>query len=114
MEDIFCKIVKKKLPAKFIYEDEDFVVFEDIRPQAPIHLLIVPKKHFDEIHNSNHKNLDLLGKMLLVAGQVAKKLGIDKKGYRLILNQGADGGQVVPHLHMHLLGGKKLGPKIVR
>jgi len=114
MEDIFCKIIKKELPAKFIYEDDDFVVFEDIRPQAPIHVLIVPKKQFDKIHNSTHENLDILGKMLLVAGRVAKQLGIDKSGYRLILNQGADGGQIVPHLHMHLFGGKKLGTKIVR
>lgn len=113
ISDVFCKIIKKELPAKIVYEDDEFIVFEDIRPKAPIHVLIVPKKHFDQIHAATHKDLDLLGKMVLTAGKVAKILGIEKTGYRIILNQGVHGGQLVPHLHLHLLGGKNLGAKII-
>ena len=112
ISDVFCKIVKGELKAKIVYEDEEFIVFEDIRPKAPIHVLIVPKKHFDQIHAASHEDLDLLGKMMLVAGKVAKILNIDKTGYRLILNQGVHAGQLVPHLHLHLLGGKNLGAKL--
>ncbi len=111
--DIFCKIISKELSAETIIEDEDFVVVKDIHPQAPVHVLIIPKKHLDIIHEISHEDLDILGKMFIVAGQAAKKLGVEKTGYRLILNQGPDAGQAVPHLHLHLLAGKKLGPKIV-
>ncbi|MBI2626626.1 MAG: HIT domain-containing protein [Parcubacteria group bacterium] len=114
ISDIFCKIVQKELPAEIVYEDEEFLVIKDIHPQAPVHLLVVPKKHFDQIHAASHEDLDLLGKMVLVAGKAAKLAGTEEKGYRLIINQGQDGGQLVPHLHLHLLGGKALGPKIIR
>lgn len=113
IEDIFCKIINKELSADAVIEDEDFIVVKDIHPQAPVHVLIIPKKHLNIIHEINHEDLDILGKMFVIAGQVAKKLGVEKTGYRLILNQGSDAGQVVPHLHLHLLAGKKLGPKIV-
>ncbi len=114
IDDVFCKIINKELSADIVVEDKDFIVIKDTHPQAPVHVLIIPKKHLDIIHETSHEDLDVLGKMFIVAGQVAKKLGVEKSGYRLILNQGIDAGQLVPHLHMHLLAGKKLGPKIVQ
>lgn len=113
MDDVFCKIINKELPADIIIENEDFVVIKDIHPQAPIHVLIIPKKHLDIVHEISHENLDVLGKIFILAGQTAKKLGVEKSGYRLVLNQGVDAGQAVPHLHLHLLAGRKLDPKIV-
>lgn len=109
ISDVFCKIINKELPAETVIEDEDFIVIKDIHPQAPVHVLIIPKKHLDIIHEVSHADLDILGKMIIAAGKAAKKLGVEKSGYRLILNQGVDAGQLVPHLHMHLLGGRKLG-----
>lgn len=114
ISDIFCKIINKELPAKFVYEDEEFVAFEDINPQAPIHILIVPKKHIEQIHLAAQKDIELFGKMIFLAGKIAKILKIEQKGYRLILNQGPDAGQVINHLHLHLVAGKKLGAKIVK
>ena len=114
ISDVFCIIIKGELKSEPIYEDGDFIVIKDINPQAPVHALIIPKKHFDQIHAASHEDLDLLGKMMLTAGKAAKILGVDQTGYRLILNQGIDGGQLVPHLHLHLLGGKRLGPKMVK
>ena len=111
--DIFCKIINKELAADVVFENDDILVIKDIHPQAPVHVLIIPKKHLDLLHEVSHEDLDILGKIFVVAGQVAEKLGIEKKGYRLILNQGSDAGQVVPHFHLHFLAGRKLGPKIV-
>lgn len=112
-DDIFCKIIAKEVTADFIAESEEWVAFYDINPQAPVHVLVVPKKHIDGIANANDNETDILGSLLQGAKIVAKKLGIDESGYRIIINQGSDGGQVVPHLHLHILGGTKLGPKIV-
>ena len=113
IDDIFCKIINQELPAEIVMEDDDWLVIKDIHPQAPVHVLIIPKRHLDIIHQTKHTDLDGLGRMLAVAGQAAQKLGVAETGYRLILNQGADAGQLVPHLHIHLLAGKKLGPKLV-
>ncbi len=113
ISDVFCKIIKGELPADIVYEDDEFLAIKDINPKAPVHLLIIPKKHFDKIHAASHEDLDLLGKMMIVAGKVAKTMGLDEKGYRLIINQGQQAGQLVPHLHLHLLGGKNLGPKMI-
>ena len=90
------------------------MAIKDIHPQAPVHILIIPKKHLNIIGEISHPDLDILGSMLIVAGKVAKELGVEENGYRLILNQGSDAGQLVPHLHMHLLAGRRLGPKIVQ
>lgn len=115
LDDVFCKIIKGEIKADVVYKDEDFWVIKDINPQAPVHLLIVPAKHFTSLEDFAEGNNDgLLGRGLLVAHKVAHQVGIAEKGYRLIINEGEDGGKLVPHLHMHLLGGKKLGPKIVR
>lgn len=115
ISDIFCKIIKGELPADIIYKDDDFLVIKDINPQAPIHLLIVPIKHFLSLEDFlEGEDVGLLGKALVVAHKVAHQTNIADKGYRLILNEGEYGGKLVPHLHIHLLGGKRLGSKIVK
>jgi histidine triad (HIT) family protein len=115
ISDIFCKIIKGELPADVVYKDDDFWVIKDINPQAPVHLLIVPVKHYFSLEDfMEEENAELLGKALIVAHKAAHQNGIADKGYRLILNEGEYGGKLVPHLHIHLLGGKKLGPKIIK
>ena len=102
---LFCKIVKGEIPSEFLYEDDDFVVFRDIKPHAPVHILIVPKKHVRSINDLEDAHVDLVGKMFLVAKQVAKSEGINESGYKLLFNVEKGGGQVIFHLHLHLLGG---------
>jgi histidine triad (HIT) family protein len=109
MEDcIFCRIVQKKIPTEIIYENKELLVFPDIKPKAPVHLLIIPKKHIVSIQAVKPAEEKLLAKMILTARKVAAKKGLAAAGYRLIINQGLDAGQAVPHLHLHLLGGRKL------
>ena len=112
IDDVFCKILDGTKHEDFVYRDEDIAVIKDIHPQAPVHLLIIPVKHYDGLEDFTKTDGDMCGKMLKVAHRVAKEQGLER-GYRLIINEGEDGGKLVPHLHMHLLGGKKLGPKIV-
>ncbi len=115
IDDVFCKIIAGEIKADFIYKDDDFFVVKDINLQAPVHLLVVPVKHVASLEDFKEGNNNvLLGKALVVAHKVAHEVGIAEKGYRLIMNEGEDGGKLVPHLHIHLLGGKKLGPKIVK
>lgn len=115
IDDVFCKIINGEIKGDFVYRDEDFIVIKDINPQAPVHLLIVPAKHFTSLEDFMEGNDNgLLGKALVVAHKIAHQVGIAEKGYRLIINEGEYGGKLVPHLHIHLLGGKKLGPKIVK
>ena len=109
--DVFCKIIKGELSSDKVYEDDNFVVIKDIHPQAPVHLLIVPKKHVLGMHDATQ---ELLGQAMIVADKTAQIVGIADKGYRLIMNEGDDGGKLVPHFHIHLLGGKPLGPKIIK
>lgn len=104
---IFCKIVEKKLPAKILYEDKKIVAFPDIYPSAPVHILVVPKKHIDTINQVKETDQMLLGKMILVAQELAHEQGIAKNGYRLSFNVGSNGGQIVNHIHLHLMGGRK-------
>ena len=110
--DVFCKIVKGELKSEAVYKDEDFWVVKDINPQAPVHLLVIPVKHFLAIEDFKDGG-DLLGKALAVADKVAHEQGLEK-GYRLIINEGEHGGKLVPHFHIHILGGKRLGPKLVK
>ena len=110
--DVFCKIINGELKGDVVYKDEDFWVIRDINPQAPVHLLIIPAKHFLMIEDFKDES-GLLGKALLLADRIAHEQGLEK-GYRLIMNEGEDGGKLVPHFHIHLLGGKKLGSKIVK
>jgi histidine triad (HIT) family protein len=111
MEDsIFLKIIRRELPATIEYEDEDIIAIRDINPQAPIHLLVIPKKLIPTANDLTPEDAPLVGKMFLVAKQLAREHGIADNGYRLVMNVGADGGQMVYHIHLHLLGGKKLHP----
>ncbi len=103
-ECIFCKIIKKELPAKFEYQDDEVVVIYDIAPKAPVHLLVIPKEHVAQVSDLANHHQDVVGKMFLMARDLAKKLGINQ-GYRLVVNNGPDSGQIVPHIHMHILGG---------
>ena len=104
---IFCKIGGKELPAKLIYEDADIFAFEDIHPQAPTHLLISPRKHMVSLNDATAEDTALLGRMLLVAKQLAVERGISG-GYRTVINNGAGAGQSVDHLHLHVLGGRTM------
>jgi len=106
---VFCKIAAKELPAEIVYEDDEIVAFKDINPAAPIHILIIPKKHIPTLTDLREEDAELIGRIHLAAGEVAKKLGVYDSGFRLVNNCKDDGGQVVYHLHFHLLGGKKFG-----
>ena len=108
MECIFCRIIAGQIPADVVFQDKDFIAFRDIHPQAPQHILIVPKAHIASLTEVNGKQKGLMGRLLLVAKEVAQKESIAAKGYRVTINCGTDGGQLVPHLHLHLLGGRKL------
>src|SRR6201997_4481462 len=101
---IFEKIIARELPAKIIWEDEDAVAFHDVNPQAPVHILIVPKKVIPRLRDAAETDQAMLGKLLLVARDLAKKVGIETSGYRVVINSGPDAGESVPHLHVHLLG----------
>jgi len=105
---LFCKIVNKEVPAEIVYENDKIIVFKDIKPIAPIHFLIIPKRHIPSLNHLEPQDKELIGELFLVAQKFAKDKGIDKTGYRLIFNIGKDAGQTVDHLHLHLLGGKKL------
>jgi histidine triad (HIT) family protein len=108
MDCIFCKIIKSEIPADKIYEDEKMVAFNDQRPQAPIHQLVVPKKHIDTLNDLTEADTALVGALVQTARQLAEKAGIAKSGYRTVFNCNAGGGQVVFHIHLHLLGGRPL------
>jgi len=105
---IFEKIIAREIPAKVIWEDEDAIAFHDVNPQAPVHVLIVPKKVIPRLSGASEGDNKILGKLLLVAGKLAKELGIEKSGYRVVINSGPDAGESVPHLHVHLLGKRAL------
>ena len=114
MDDcIFCKIIKKEMPAEIVYEDSQIIAFKDIQPASPIHILVIPKKHIPSLVELKKEDEILIGKIYSVINIIANNQGIDKKGYRVIVNCGIDGGQEVGHLHFHLLAGKRLGEKIV-
>lgn len=110
--DVFCKIINGELGADVVYKDKEFWVIKDINPQAPVHLLIIPVEHFLNFEDFKNKP-ELLGKSFLLADKIAHEQGLDK-GYRLVVNEGEHGGKLVPHFHIHLLGGKSLGAKIVK
>ena len=105
---LFEKIAAGEIPAKIIQEDEDLIVFHDINPQAPIHVLVVPKKPIPRLTGATKEDGKLLGDLLLKAQEIAKLLGIAESGFRVVINNGRNGGETVPHLHVHLLGGRPL------
>jgi histidine triad (HIT) family protein len=106
---IFTRIINREIPAHIEYEDDEVIVIHDIQPQAPVHLLIIPKESYPTLNDVPDTSALLIGNMVMVATAMAKKHGIDESGYRLVVNCNPDGGQIVYHLHIHLLGGKKLG-----
>lgn len=105
---IFCMIIAGEIPTQFLYQDEEMVAFADIRPLAPVHILVVPREHIASLEHMAAADAPLLGRMTMVARKLAAEKGIAKRGYRLVVNTGPDGGQVVPHLHLHLMGGRQL------
>lgn len=109
---IFCKIVNKEIPSNIVYEDEEILAFRDINPVAPVHILVIPKKHIESLLALSKEDEILIGKIYTVINKIAKQEKIDDKGFRVVVNCGEDGGQEVKHLHFHIIGGKKLGIKI--
>ena len=107
-ETIFDKIISRDIPAEIVYEDENYLAFNDINPQAPIHILIIPKKRIPTINDIQKNDSELIAGLFFIAKDIAIKKGIDKDGYRLILNCNENGGQSVYHIHLHLIGGRKL------
>lgn len=104
---IFKRILDGEIPAKLVYEDEQCIAFHDVNPQAPTHVLVIPRKEIPSVAEATPEDQALMGHLLLAAGKIARDLGLGN-GYRLIINTGADGGQTVPHLHIHVLGGRSL------
>ena len=106
---IFCDIASKRVESQIVYEDEEVIAFRDINPQAPIHILIIPKKHISSLNEAKDEDTQLLGKLLLTARSIAVNEGISESGYRIVLNTNRQAGQSVFHIHLHLLGGRAFG-----
>ena len=105
---LFEKIIAREIPAKFVFEDDDVIAFHDVNPKAPVHVLIVPKRVIPRLAEANESDQALLGKLILTAMKVARDLGVSESGYRVVINNGPDAGESVPHLHVHLLGKRAL------
>jgi histidine triad (HIT) family protein len=112
MDCIFCKIVAGDIPSTIVYEDEELMAFRDIEPLAPVHILIIPKAHIASTAELSIDHQEFIGKLILLAGKLAEQENIASSGYRLVINNGRDGGQVVTHLHLHLLGGRRLSDQL--
>ena len=110
---VFCKIIKGEIPSEKVYEDEDVIAFKDINPVTPIHILVIPKKHIATLLDVTEEDSHLIGKVFVAINKIAKQIGIEENGFRIVANCGRDSGQEVMHIHFHILGGKVLGPKIV-
>ncbi len=108
MDCIFCSIAEKKIPSTIVYEDENFLAFKDINPEAPVHILVIPKKHIKSVDHVQEEDLAVLNKIYFVIQKITKEQGISETGYRVVTNVGGDGGQTVDHLHFHILGGRNL------
>ena len=107
-DTLFKKIIDREIPADIVYEDDDCLVFKDINPVAPVHILLIPKKKIVTINDVKEEDSTLIGHMISTAKNLASELGIDKDGYRLVFNTNEDGGQSVYHIHLHLLGGRQM------
>lgn len=114
MPTIFSQIIAREIPAEIVYEDDLVLAFKDIRPQAPVHILIVPKKEIPTVNDVTSDDETTLGRMVIAAAKIAAEAGIAQSGYRLMMNCNKDGGQEVFHLHMHILGGRPLGPMLTK
>ena len=104
---LFCRIVKKEIPVKVVLESLQFLAFEDVNPQAPVHILVIPKEHVEKISDLNDRRTAMVGALVLAAKDIARQQGIEESGYRIVMNCNRDAGQAVFHLHLHLLGGRK-------
>ncbi len=104
---IFCRIIDRKIPSTIIFEDDLVTAFQDVNPQAPVHFLVVPKKHLSEIHSMTETDKGLVGHLFWTAKKIAEDRGLDAKGYRLVINNGAGAGQTVFHVHLHVLSGRR-------
>lgn len=113
MDCVFCKIINKEIPAKIEYEDSEIIAFDDINPRGPVHILIIPKEHkIKSVYDISEKDLPLIGRLILTAKKIAEDKGLAKDGYRLVFNVGEDAGAIVrDHIHLHMIGGGKLGPE---
>lgn len=112
MASIFTKIINREIPSDIVFENDKVIAFKDINPQAPVHILVVPKKEIATINDIKEEDKELIGEVYLVIGKIAAQLGIAEEGYRVIANCNEYGGQEVFHIHFHLLGGEKLGPLV--
>jgi histidine triad nucleotide-binding protein 1 len=112
MSTIFKKIIDKEIPANIVYEDDDFLAFHDINPAAKVHVLVIPKKEIRNLDAATEEDLELLGKLQLTVAKVARILGINEDGYRVVTNINKNGGQEVYHIHYHILGGEPMGMKV--
>ncbi|MFH0942274.1 MAG: histidine triad nucleotide-binding protein [Chloroflexota bacterium] len=112
MDCIFCKIAGGTIPTETIYQDKELIAFRDIQPQAPVHILVIPREHIAALAQMPETKSSLLGHMVSVANKLAKTEGIAERGYRVVINCGPEGGQAVPHLHLHLLGGRQLSGRL--
>ena len=108
MSSLFTKIINREIPADIVYENDDIIAFNDINPQAPVHVLIVPKKEIKTLNHLEVQDQEIIGKMFIAAKKLAKELNIDENGYRTVFNCNDHGGQTVFHIHLHLLGGRQL------
>ena len=113
MDCLFCKIAAKEIPSEKVYEDEFVYAFKDINPVAPVHIIVIPKTHIESANEINKENSKEAQKVFEVIPQIAKIARVDETGYRVITNIGEDGGQTIKHLHFHIIGGKKLGDKLI-
>jgi histidine triad (HIT) family protein len=109
---IFCKIVAGEIPGDIVFQDDDVIAFRDINPQSPVHLLVIPRQHFTSLNEITPRQKALMGHMVCVANQLAKDENISATGYRLVINCGKQGGQLVPHIHLHILGGRQLSGQL--
>ena len=109
---LFCRIVAGEIPAEIVYQDKELIAFRDINPQAPKHLIIIPKNHITSLAELTEEQQGLMGHLVILATKLAQKEGVAENGYRLTVNCGVEGGQVVPHLHFHLIGGRKLSGRL--
>jgi histidine triad (HIT) family protein len=105
---LFCKIINGDIAAKKVYENEHIIAFNDIDPKAPVHILVIPKKHIRSINELNSSDINLAGEIILAAKKIAKDQGVDSKGFRVVFNTNDDGGQTVYHIHMHIMGGRQM------
>ncbi|TFH37024.1 MAG: histidine triad nucleotide-binding protein [Dehalococcoidia bacterium] len=109
---VFCRIISGEIPGDFVYRDDEIVAFRDINPVASTHVLVVPRQHIESVQTLRQEQEGLVARMILRAKVLAEEEGIADRGYRLVLNSGPDGGQVVPHLHLHLIGGRRLADRM--